>query len=154
MADPPLPRGGRQPLSLWQKPIIWQDFCQKLRGKKRNWTKKGAHVHSAPLGSANENVFWAILAWNVIDNKSLASVPIQTIPYNSSNNKLWRPLSPLASMDENLLRLSMHSSRMRTARLLLYPVVSGGSVCPGAGGKVSAQGGVCLGRCLPRGVSA
>ena len=27
---------GYQPLSLVQKPIIWQDFCRKLHGNERN----------------------------------------------------------------------------------------------------------------------
>ena len=30
---------GHQPLSLGQKPIILQDFCQKLHENERNWTK-------------------------------------------------------------------------------------------------------------------
>ena len=32
--------GGRQPLSLGQKPIIWQDFCWKLHGNERNWAER------------------------------------------------------------------------------------------------------------------
>ena len=41
-ADPGFPRRGRQPMSLGQKPIIWQDFCRKLW----KWTL-------APPASAN-----------------------------------------------------------------------------------------------------
>ena len=41
VADPRLPRrGGRQPLSLGQKPIILQDFSQKLHGNERNWAER------------------------------------------------------------------------------------------------------------------
>ena len=35
------PEGGRQPLSLGQKPIIWQYFYLKLQGNERNWIDKG-----------------------------------------------------------------------------------------------------------------
>ena len=37
VADPgfPIRGGGRQALSLGQKPIIWQDFCRKLRENVR-----------------------------------------------------------------------------------------------------------------------
>ena len=35
------PDGGRQPLSLGQKHIIWQDFCHKLHENERNWTGEG-----------------------------------------------------------------------------------------------------------------
>ena len=48
VTDPGFSRQGqRQPLSFGQKPIIWQDFCQKLHGNERNWM--GAYVPSAPL---------------------------------------------------------------------------------------------------------
>ena len=40
---------GRQPLRLDQKPIIWQDFSQKLHQNERNWTKRGARVPRTPL---------------------------------------------------------------------------------------------------------
>ena len=47
--DPEFPRwAGRQPLVWGQKPIIWQDFCQKLHENERNWIEKGARVPSAP----------------------------------------------------------------------------------------------------------
>ena len=44
MTDPGFPSwgGGRQPLGLRQKPIIWQDLCQKDR------TKRGWHMSLAP----------------------------------------------------------------------------------------------------------
>ena len=36
------PDGGeRQPPSLWQKNIIWLDFCQKLHENEINWTERG-----------------------------------------------------------------------------------------------------------------
>ena len=50
------PTGGG-PLGLEQKPIIWQDFCQKLHEgndyvvfdeSERNWTERGC-VPSAPM---------------------------------------------------------------------------------------------------------
>ena len=41
--------GGRQPLSLGQKPIIWQDFCRKLHENERNWTARRAFIPSAPF---------------------------------------------------------------------------------------------------------
>ena len=41
VADSGFPRQGRQPLSLGQKPIIWQDFCQKLHKNERNWNGGG-----------------------------------------------------------------------------------------------------------------
>ena len=31
----------RQPLSLEQKPIVWQDFFRKLHETERNWTGEG-----------------------------------------------------------------------------------------------------------------
>ena len=63
----------------------------------------------------------------------------------------------------NLTR--MHSSRMRTARISSrhWGCLPGGGCLPGWGclprggclpGGVSIQGGVCLGGCMPRGVSA
>ena len=33
---------GRQPLSLGQKPITWQDFCRNLNENERNWTGRGS----------------------------------------------------------------------------------------------------------------
>ena len=36
--------GGRQPLSLGQKPITGQDFCRKLHENERNWTKRGVCI--------------------------------------------------------------------------------------------------------------
>ena len=53
-------------------------------------------------------------------------------------------------------KVYMHSSRMRTARLLTVSrSIQGSGVCPrGAWLVVSAQGGVCPGGCLPRGMSA
>ena len=36
VADPEFPRRGIQPLSLGWKPIIWQDFCQKLHENEMN----------------------------------------------------------------------------------------------------------------------
>ena len=39
----------RQPLHFGQKPIICQDFCEKLHENERNWTKVEAHIPSAPL---------------------------------------------------------------------------------------------------------
>ena len=47
MANPGFPRPrGHQPMSLGQKPIIWQDFCWKLHENERNWTEKGARTPS------------------------------------------------------------------------------------------------------------
>ena len=40
--------GMQQPLSLGQKPNIWQDFCRKLRENERNWTERRAFMPSAP----------------------------------------------------------------------------------------------------------
>ena len=41
VADPGFPEGGGyQPQSLWQTPIIWQDYCQKLHENERNWTER------------------------------------------------------------------------------------------------------------------
>ena len=49
MADTGFPRrglgGGGQPLSLGQKPTIWQGFCRKLHENQRNWTgEEGASL--------------------------------------------------------------------------------------------------------------
>ena len=41
-SNPEFLDGRRQPLNLDQKPIIWQDFCQKLQENDRNWTGEGA----------------------------------------------------------------------------------------------------------------
>ena len=48
-ADPGFPRRRRQPMSLGQKPIIWQDFCRKLWKWTlappciRQWTASSPH---------------------------------------------------------------------------------------------------------------
>ena len=47
------PNGGRQPLNLGQKSIIWQDCCCELHENERNWTEKWAHVRGVPPRSAN-----------------------------------------------------------------------------------------------------
>ena len=39
---------GRQPLSLEQKPVILQDFYQKLHEDERNWIKR-RHASLMPL---------------------------------------------------------------------------------------------------------
>ena len=42
-------RGGYQPLNLGQKPIVWQEICQKLHeNEKKNWIEKG-RVPGAPF---------------------------------------------------------------------------------------------------------
>ena len=40
-----------KPLSLGQKPNIWQDYCRKLYENERNWTEGsgGRRVPGAPL---------------------------------------------------------------------------------------------------------
>ena len=48
MADPQFPKGRRQPVSLEQKPIIWQDFRRKLHENERNWTERGGGVPPFP----------------------------------------------------------------------------------------------------------
>ena len=44
---------GHQPLSLWRKPIIWQDFCQKTVCKEID-PRGGARVSLAPPCSIND----------------------------------------------------------------------------------------------------
>ena len=39
------PDGGRHPLSLGGKTIIWQDFCRKLHENERNWTQRDGARH-------------------------------------------------------------------------------------------------------------
>ena len=41
VADPGFPRRGTPTLSLWRKPLIWQDFCQKLHENERHVPKGG-----------------------------------------------------------------------------------------------------------------
>ena len=53
VVDSGFPRRGRLPPSLGQKPIIWQDFCRKLREIKRNWIERGHASLAPPLGSVN-----------------------------------------------------------------------------------------------------
>ena len=40
---------GCQPLYFGQKPIIWQDFCRKLRENERNWSKRGRGSLDRPM---------------------------------------------------------------------------------------------------------
>ena len=58
------------------------------------------------------------------------------------------PLNPPNFYNEKKLKTRMHSSRMRTARFSCH---LGGGCLPKRGGGLSAQGGVCLEGCLPRG---
>ena len=51
VADPGLPRRGRQSLSLGQKAIIWQDFCRKRHENERNFTESGGVPGPSPLES-------------------------------------------------------------------------------------------------------
>ena len=41
-------RRGHEHLSLGQKPIIWQVFCQKSHNNEKNWDQEGAHISDAP----------------------------------------------------------------------------------------------------------
>ena len=53
VVDPGFPRRGRQLMVLGHKPIIWQDFWQKLHENERNWTERGRVPGAPSFGSAN-----------------------------------------------------------------------------------------------------
>ena len=47
--------GWPTPESMKETPIIWQEFCRKLRENERNLTKGGEGVPSSSLRSANDD---------------------------------------------------------------------------------------------------
>ena len=74
VVDPGFPRwrwGGRcEPLSLGRKPIILQDFCQKLHENERNWTE------GAPASNSFNrfiNVFTKISRFHEVSRYSIAN---------------------------------------------------------------------------------
>ena len=75
VADTGVPRRERQSLSLWQKPIFWQDFCRKLHEKKeirpRGRTSPALH----PLRSANGVVPKFQINWLIIRRFQLVLHP-------------------------------------------------------------------------------